>query len=116
MRDAEVEEYGINIGGKRISNLRYADDTALCTRNHENRMKLLNAINEKGLERNMKLNAKKTKVMHIGKADFKPVIIEGEELEKVHDFRYLGSINQIAAIVPKTSPQELQWQKQKHLT
>ena len=40
----------------------------------------------------MKLNAKKTKVMHIGKADFKPVTIEGEELETVSDFRYLDSI------------------------
>ena len=40
----------------------------------------------------MKINAKKTKVMHLGKAVFKPVIIEGEELEKVHDLRYLGSI------------------------
>ena len=45
-------------------------------------MKLLNAINEKGLERNMKLNAKKTKVIHIGKAVFQPVIIEEEELKK----------------------------------
>ena len=30
--------------------------------------------------------------MHIGNAVFKPIIIEGEELEKVHDFRNLGSI------------------------
>ena len=55
-------------------------------------IKLLNAINEKGPQRIMKINAKKTKVMHLGKAVFKPVIIEGEELEKVHDFRHLGSI------------------------
>ena len=77
-------------------------------------MKLLNAINEKGLERSMKLNAKKTKVIHIGKAVFQPVIIEEEELKKVHNFRYLGSIksdsghytkaitSRIAMIKPKT--------------
>ena len=31
MRDAEVEKYGINFEAKKISNLRFADDTALCT-------------------------------------------------------------------------------------
>ena len=46
----------------------------------------MNAINEKGLEGKIKLNAKKTKVMEV----FKPVIIEGEELEKVHDLRYMA--------------------------
>ena len=29
MREAEVSSFGISFGGRRISNLRYADDTAL---------------------------------------------------------------------------------------
>ena len=48
MRDAEVDNYGIKIGGRPISNLRYADDTALCADNHEDICQLLNNINEKG--------------------------------------------------------------------
>ena len=35
MRDADVDSYGIKIGGHLISNLRYAYDTSLCADNHE---------------------------------------------------------------------------------
>ena len=52
MRDAEVNNFGIKIGGQKISNLRYADDTALCADNHEDICKLLNNINE---EENLKI-------------------------------------------------------------
>ena len=91
MRDSNTENFGISIGGRKVSNLRYADDTALCAENHEEICTLLNNINEKGKEKNMKLNAKKTKVMHIGKGDYHDVEIDGETLEKVLEFIYLGS-------------------------
>ena len=39
----------------------------------------------------MKLNAKKTKVMHIGKGNYQDITIDGETLEKVLEFVYLGS-------------------------
>ena len=48
IRDANVEDFGIKIGGRLISNLRYADDTALCADNHEDICTLLNNINEEG--------------------------------------------------------------------
>ena len=66
MRDAEVDNYGIKIGGRPIYNQRYADDTALCADNHEVICQLLNNINEKGKLKTMKLNAKKIKVIYIG--------------------------------------------------
>ena len=59
MRDAEVGNFGIKIGGQKVSNLRYADDTALCADNHDDICQLLNNINEEGKLKNMKLNAKK---------------------------------------------------------
>ena len=46
---------------------------------------------EKGKLKNMKLNAKKTKVMYIGKWQYKDVVIDGEILERVQNFIYLGS-------------------------
>ena len=91
MRKSNTEDYGISIGGRKVSNLRYADDTALCANNHQDICTLLNNINEKGKRKNMKLNAKKTKVMHIGKGDYADISIDGEILEKVLDFVYLGS-------------------------
>ena len=48
MRDAKTEEFGISIGGRKVSNLRYADDTALCAETHEEICTLLNKINEEG--------------------------------------------------------------------
>ena len=35
IREADIEEMGIKIGEKLVSNLRYADDTALCTNSQE---------------------------------------------------------------------------------
>ena len=103
MRDSNTENFGISIGGRKVSNLRYADDTALCAENHEEICTLLNNINDKGKEKNMKLNAKKTKVMHIGKGDYHDVEIDGETLEKVLEFIYLGSFKQLMVIVRLTS-------------
>ena len=51
MREAETEKYGISIGGQKVSNLRYADDTALCGKDHEETCNLLDAINERGKEK-----------------------------------------------------------------
>ena len=39
----------------------------------------------------MKLNAKKTKVMYIGKGQYRDIVIDGETLGRVEDFIYLGS-------------------------
>ena len=91
MRDSNTEDFGINIGGRNISNLRYADDTALCADNYQDICTLLNNINEEGKKKNMKLNAKKTKVMHIGRGTYEDIDIDGETLERVLEFVYLGS-------------------------
>ena len=74
-----------------FTNLRYADDTALCEDNHDDICQLLNNINEEGKLKNMKLNAKKTKVMYVGKGQYKDIEIDGQVLERVFDFIYLGS-------------------------
>ena len=91
MRDAAVGNIGIKIGGRNISNLRYADDTALCADSHDDICQLLNNINAEGKLKNMKLNAKKTKVMYVGKGQYQDIEIDGQVLERVFDFIYLGS-------------------------
>ena len=57
MRESNVNEYGIKVGGRNISNLRYADDTALCTNNHEEATRFINELNKAGEEKSLKLNA-----------------------------------------------------------
>ena len=92
MRENTDDEVGIPIGGRKISNLRYADDTALCTKNYEETVNYLNAINEGGKAKNLKLNAAKTKYLKIGTTEKHPTLIENVELEEVDYMKYLGSL------------------------
>ena len=88
---AETQKYGISIDGQKVSNLRYADGTALCGKYHEEICYLLDAINERGKEKKLKLNARGKKVMHIRKGLYQNVAIDGVILERVDGFIYLGS-------------------------
>ena len=92
MRESNVNEYGIKVGGRQISNLRYADDTALCTNNHDEATRFINELNKAGEEKNLKLNAKKTKYIHIGETDSEDLFIDTGKIERVDHFKYLGSI------------------------
>ncbi|GFR65822.1 RNA-directed DNA polymerase (Reverse transcriptase) domain containing protein [Elysia marginata] len=60
-----VDDMGINIGGRDITNLRYADDTALLSDNLTSMKRILHRVNNAGQQAGLLLNAKKTKVMHI---------------------------------------------------
>ena len=91
MRDADTDQQGIKVGGRKISNLRYADDTALCAEGHQEASRLINEINDVGEVKSLKLNVKKTKTLYIGN-DYQPIVIQNEEVERVEHFKYLGSI------------------------
>ena len=91
MRDADTEQQGIKIGGRKISNLRYADDTARCAEGHQEASTLINKINDVGEVKGLKLNVKKTKTLYIGDK-YQPIEIQNEEIERVEHFKYLGSI------------------------
>ncbi|GFO04978.1 endonuclease-reverse transcriptase [Plakobranchus ocellatus] len=91
MRETDVDQYGIEVGGRKISNLRYADDTALFAKNHEEASKFIEELNKAGVSKSLKLNAKKTKYLYIGK-NHQPISFEEENIEKVNTFKYLGSL------------------------
>ena len=61
---AEVEELGISIGGRNISNLRYADDTALIAENLDNRKLLLKQVDEARKAAGLQLNAENESHAH----------------------------------------------------
>ena len=90
MRNAGLEETqaGIKIAGRNISNLRYADDSTLMAEIKELKS-LLMKVKEEGEKAGLKLNIQKTKIMASG-----PVTswqIDGETMETVRDFLFLGS-------------------------
>ena len=91
MRNAGLEEAqaGIKIARRNINNLRYADDTTLMAEREEELKSLLVKVKEESEKFGLKLNIQKTKIMVSG-----PVIswqIDGETMETVADFIFLGS-------------------------
>ena len=91
MRNAGLEETqdGIKIAGKNINNLRYADDTTLMVESEEELKSLLMKVKEESEKVGFKLNIQKTKIMPSG-----PITsweIDGETVETVSDFIFLGS-------------------------
>ena len=91
MRNAGLEEAqaGIKIVGRNINNLRYADDITLMTESEEELKSLLMKVKEESEKVDLKLNIQKTKIMASG-----PITswqIDGETVETVSDFIFLGS-------------------------
>ena len=91
MRNAGLGEAhaGIKIFRKNINNLRYADDTTLMAESKEELKSLLMKVKDEGEKVGLKLNIQKTKIMASG-----PItswLIDGETLETVTDFIFLGS-------------------------
>ena len=90
MRNAGLEETqaGIKIAGRNINNLRYADDTTLMEESEELKS-LLMKVKEESEKAGLKLNIQRTKIMASG-----PITswqIDGETVETVADFIFLGS-------------------------
>ena len=91
MRNAGLEEAqaGIKIVRRNINNLRYADDNTLMAESEEELKSLLMKVKEESEKVGLKLNIQKTKIMASG-----PITswgIDGETVEAVSDFVFLGS-------------------------
>ena len=91
MRNARLGELqaGIKIGRRNINNLRYADDTTLMAENEEERKSLLMRVKEESRRAGLRLNIKKTKIVASGLITAWQ--IEGEKMEVMTDFLFLGS-------------------------
>ena len=91
MRNAGLEEAqaGTKIARRNINNLRYADDTTLMAESEEELKSLLMKVKEESEKVGLKLNIQKTKIMASGPNTSWQ--IDGETMETVTDFIFLGS-------------------------
>ena len=80
---------GIKIAKRNISNLRYADDTTLMAESEEELKSLSTKVKEESEKAGWKLNIQKTKIMASGPITSRQ--IDGEKMETVIDFIFLGS-------------------------
>ena len=79
---------GIKIAGRNINNLRYADDTTFMAENEEKLKSLLMKVKEENENVGLKLCIQKTKIMASSPITSWP--IDGETMEMVRDFIFLG--------------------------
>ena len=91
MRNAGLEEAQavIKIAMRNINNFRYADTTTLMAESEEELKSLLMKVKEESEYAGLKLNIQKAKIMASG-----PITsweIDGETVESVADFTFLGS-------------------------
>ena len=80
---------GTKIAGRNVNNLRYADDTTLMAESKEELKSLLLKMKQESEKAGLKLSIQKTKIMVSG-----PITswqIDGETMETVTDFIFLGS-------------------------
>ena len=85
----DESQAGIKTAGRNINNLRYSEETTLMAESEEKLKSLLMRMKEKSEKAGLKLNIQKTKIMV-----FSPIPswqIEGEKVEAVTDFIFLGS-------------------------
>ena len=82
---------GIKIAWRNINNLRYADDTTLMAESEEELKSLLMKVKEKSEKTGLKLNIQIVKIMVSGPIFINSWEIDGETLETVTDFIFLGS-------------------------
>ena len=91
MRNVGLEETqaGIKIAGRNINHLRYADDTTLMAESEEELKSLLMKLKEDSEKVGLKLNIQKTNIM--ASSPITSWEIDGETVETVSDFIFLGS-------------------------
>ena len=91
MRNAGLEgaQAGIKLAGRKINNLRYADDTTLMAESKGELKSLLMKVKDESEKAGLKLSIQKTKIMASG--HITSWQIEGENVEVMTDFIFLGS-------------------------
>ena len=82
---------GIKIAGRNINNLRYADDTTLMAESEEELKSLLMKVKEDSEKAGLKLNIQRTKI--IASVPITSWQVDGETMETVTDFTFLGFQN-----------------------
>ena len=84
---------GINVNGQTVKDLRFADDIDLLAMNEEEMQEEMNELYESSERFGLHINEGKTKAMVIGKnKDKMEIKINGQEIECVDKFVYLGSL------------------------
>ena len=90
MCKAELDEDGLGVGGVRLTNLQYVDDTTLMAESTEDLKMLITKVKEESANAGLYLNIKKTKVIVTDNTS--EFHMDGDKIEVVQSFNFLGSL------------------------
>jgi len=91
MEDVDV---GVKVGGELLKDFRFVDDQAMLASTEEGLQKIMSSLHKTALTYDMKISVKKTKSMMISKGLGRAItiMIEGQKIEQVKQFKYLGAV------------------------
>ena len=84
----EKKKYGININGKRLINLHFADDVVVFAKSAKELEAMLTELNTQSQEMGLEMNPTKTKIL--SNSDYVPVTVNGALIQYYLDYTYLG--------------------------
>ena len=92
-RELEWENFGYNIDGQNLTNLRFADDIILIAKTKAELQEMVQQLYNASKNVGLKMNKKKTQVMHNSQNETHIKIkVENEELEETKNYTYLGQL------------------------
>ena len=89
----EIEE-GVRVGGELVKDVKFADDQGMVASTELGLQRQIDALNSTAKKYDMKINVKETKTMVVSKKGGVSVniLIDGERVEQVQKFKYLGAM------------------------
>jgi len=90
----EGVEQGVRVGGELVKDVRFADDQGMVASTERGMQEIMDKLNTTAKKYDMRINIKKTQTMLISRIKRKPVEvrIDGQIVEQVMKFKYLGSV------------------------
>ena len=94
MEAMENNKEGIIVGGQVVGDVRFADDQGMVASTENGLQRLMNKLNDTAKKFDMKINVQKTKTMVVSRdgGGVVNITIEGQIVEQVANFKYLGSM------------------------
>ena len=84
---------GLSVGGRKLSNLRYAGDTILIATDAVELKELLLKVKAASEANGLRLNVSKTNIMAVGSdGNEDPITVDGDEVEQVTQFNFVGCL------------------------
>jgi hypothetical protein len=85
---------GVKVGGQLLKDVRFADDQGMVAGTMKGLQRMMDALHETAAKYDMKINIKKTKTMVVSKHEGinLDIRIDGQSLEQVKKFKYLGAM------------------------